>query len=276
MATTIRPVRLNHMNLVLEDFDASVAHMQSLYGADLMVEFPQKEWRACLMDLGRGLFELFVPYDFLATARYGPHYVGVEYQADMDTVRAAIAERGIRVIRDIGLALHTHPADCFGIAFEFYDGSFTERHWDLLGGTIRPASYWRDEHPLGITGLKGYSLAVRDGPAAGRFLESFLGAELLGRAARPGIGAQASIYRVADSEVELLTADGAGPLADHLGRYGDGIYATQYAVRDLDRARAFFAAKGVQPAPGSALDSLAIPAEANRGVVFEFGTWAGR
>src|SRR5579871_2969374 len=149
--TTIQPVRLNHMNLVLEDYVASVAHLQAVYGAELMVEFPQKEWQACLVDLGRGIMELFVPYDFLVSARYGPHHVGVEYQADIETVRAAIAERGIRVIRDIGLAMHTHPADCFGIAFEFYGGSFHEREWDLLGGRMKPASYWRDAHPLGIT-----------------------------------------------------------------------------------------------------------------------------
>jgi hypothetical protein len=276
MTTTIRPVRLNHMNLVLEDYAASVAHMQSLYGAELMVEFPQKEWQACLVDIGRGIIELFVPYDFLVTARYGPHHVGVEYQADMDTVRAAIAERGIRIIRDIGLALHTHPADCFGIAFEFYDGSFHERHWDLLGGTIKPASYWSDEHPLGITGLKGYSLAARDAAAAGAFLESFVGAQLLYEAPRPGIAATARVYQVADGEVEVLSADDTGPLADHLRHFGDGIYATQYAVRDLEQARAYFAAKGLSPVPGSALDSVAIPEAANRGVVFEFGLWDRR
>ncbi len=276
MTTTIRPLRLNHMNLVLEDYTASVAHMQQLYDAELMVEFPQKEWHACLVDLGRGIIELFVPYDFLPAARFGPHHVGVEYQADLDTVRAAIAERGIRVIRDIGLALHTHPADCFGIAFEFYDGSFHDRHWDLLGGKIKPAEYWRDEHPLGITALKGYSVAVRDGAAAGRFLESFVGARFLHEAPRPGIAATARVYRVADGEVEVLSADGTGPLADHLLRYGDGIYATQYAVRDLDQARAYFAAKGVSPAAGSAADSLAIPPSANRGVVFEFGLWQQR
>jgi hypothetical protein len=264
------------MNLVLEDYDASVAHMRDLYGAELMVEFPQKEWQACLVDLGRGLFELFVPYDFLFCARYGAHHVGVEYQADMDTVRAAIAERGIRIIRDIGVALHTHPADCFGVAFEFYDGSFHERDWDLLGGTIKPAAYWRDTHPLGITRHKGYNLAVRDGEGTARFLESFLGAALLYETDRPGLAARARVYRVADGEVELLTANGPGPLADHLRRYGDGIYATQYEVPDLDQAATYFAAKGAAHVPGSAADSLAIPSTANRGVVFEFGLWKRR
>jgi hypothetical protein len=264
------------MNLVLEDYAASVAHMRELYGAELMVEFPQKEWQACLVDLGRGIFELFVPYDFLFCARYGAHHVGVEYQADMATVRAAIAERGIRIIRDIGLALHTHPADCFGIAFEFYDGSFHERDWDLLGGTMKPAGYWRDTHPLGITGLKGYSLAVRDGEGAAGFLESFLGAVPLYEADRQGVAARARVYRVADGEVELLTASGPGPLAEHLQRYGDGIYATQYVVRDLNEAAAYFTAKGAAHVPGTAADSLAIPAEANRGVVFEFGLWEQR
>jgi hypothetical protein len=31
-----------------------------------------------------------------------------------------------------------------------------------MGTKMQPAEYWRDEHPLGLTGLKGYSVAVRD------------------------------------------------------------------------------------------------------------------
>lgn len=122
------------MNVVLRDFDESVAHLKRVFGAEFMVDIPQKELHAFLFELGRVIFEGFVPHEWLPNARYGPHYVGLEYQADMDEVRAAVSERGIGLVRDIGLALHTDPADCFGVSFEFYDGEFHERDMTELGG----------------------------------------------------------------------------------------------------------------------------------------------
>jgi hypothetical protein len=60
MAKGVRVERVNHMNVVLEDFDASVAHWQELYGAEFALDIPQREWRACLMGMGGALFEFFV------------------------------------------------------------------------------------------------------------------------------------------------------------------------------------------------------------------------
>ena len=189
MPRSIRPQRVNHMNAVLQDFDASVAHFEEGYGAEFMVDMPQKEFHACLFEIGQVIFELFVPWDFLVSARLGPHYVGLEWQADMDEVRAALADHGVRTVRDIGLALHTHPDDGFGVAHEFYAGEFQTRDWPLLEGPIRSAESWRDEHPLGLTGLSGYTHAVDDLDAAGAFLQSFLGAEPVFAEARPAIAA---------------------------------------------------------------------------------------
>jgi hypothetical protein len=43
MSTVIRPVRVNHVNLLLEDFDAAVAHLHDLYGARLLVDMPRPD-----------------------------------------------------------------------------------------------------------------------------------------------------------------------------------------------------------------------------------------
>jgi catechol 2,3-dioxygenase-like lactoylglutathione lyase family enzyme len=271
MPRSIRPVRVNHMNVVVEDFDASVAHLRELYGAEFMADMPQKEWHACLMNLGGVLFELFAPHVFLLNARYGPHYLGLEYQADLEEVREAIAQRGIRIARDIGLAVHTHPADTLGVAFEFYDGSFHEREWPALGGgRIRPAAFWRDEHPLGLTGLQGCTLAVDDLEAASAFLEGFLSAEKVSEADRPRIAARARGLRVADGVVELLAPTGEGPIAQHLRRYGPGVRSTVFGVRDLAQARRWFEGRGLPPEAGDAPDSFAAPFAADLGVIFEF------
>ena len=269
MPPSIRPVRVNHMNVVVEDFDASVAHFRGLFGAEFVVDLPQKEWRACLINIGGVLFELFAPHAFLLNARYGPHYLGLEYQADMEVVRAAIAGRQIRIARDIGLAVHTHPADTLGVSFEFYDGEFHTRDWPALGGPIKPQAWWRDEHPLGLTGLRGFTLAVAEIEPAADFLASFLSAEAAYEADRPALAARARGLEVAGAVIELLAPTGEGALAQHLRRYGPGVRSTVFGVRDLGQARRHLEARGVAPAPGAAPDSFAVPAEANRGVIFE-------
>jgi hypothetical protein len=269
--TSIRCTRVNHMNLVLQDFDASVAHFRELYGADFLMDLPQRELHACLIEIGRVIFELFVPHEFLTSVRYGPHYVGLEYQADVDVVREAVAERGIRIVRDIGVALHTHPADCFGLSFEFYGGYFHDNDWPLLGGNkMKSADYWRDEHPLGLTGLKGYSVAVHDIEAASAFFQSFVSAVPIYEEARPAVAARAIGLQVSDEVVELITATGDGPLQRHLYRYGDGIRSTNFGCRDIEQLRRYFAERGVELVPGDAPGALSVPAEANLGAIFQF------
>ncbi len=270
MVRSIRPVRVNHMNVVLRDHDASHAHLGECYGAEFMADMPQKEFHASLVEMGRVIFELFVPHDYLICSRYGPHYLGLEWQADMDDVRAAIVGHGLGIVRDIGHALHTDPADCFGVSHEFYGGYFLDRDWPLLGGTIKPAGYWRDEHPLGLTGLKGYTHAVEDIAAASAFLQSFLTAEPVYEADRPEIAARAIGLQVADAVIELLTPSGEGAIRQYLNRHGQGIRSTVFGVRDIAQARSYLTGRGFPCAAGTSDGSIAVPAEANLGLMFEF------
>lgn len=269
MASLIRPVRVNHINMVLEDFDLSVAHFCDVYGADFLMDMPQAEWHACLFEMGRVIFEIFVPPAFLLNARHGPHYLGIEYQADMEAVRAALADHNVRVVRDIGVALHTHPADTLGVAFEFYDGHFHDNE-ALLGRPMKDAGYWRDTHPLGLTGLKGYRIAVHDIDAAAGFLQSFLSAEPLYDLLQPAMAARVMGFQVADSTIELLGATGEGPLRDHLLQCGQGIHSTVFGVRDIEQTRQHLAALGLPLIAGIDPAGVAVSAASNRGVVFEF------
>jgi catechol 2,3-dioxygenase-like lactoylglutathione lyase family enzyme len=271
VATAIDCIRLCHMNAVVEDCEASVAHFRDLFGADFLLDIPQAEWHAWLAEMGGVIFEFLAPHGWLLNARHGAHHVGVEYQADTKQVRQALAERGIRIVRDVGVALHTHPQDCFGIAFEFYDGSFHDREWPLLGDRrMKPASYWRDEHPLGLTGQKGYTVAVRDLGAAQAFFEDLLGAKVAYCEERPEIGARAVGLQVADTVAELLAPVAAGDLAERLSREGEGVRSTVFGVRDLDQARRYFADRGLETVAGASAASVALPPVANRGLLFEF------
>src|SRR5262245_46014251 len=124
MPRTIRPVRVNHMNVVVEDFDKSMAHFRDLFGAEFLMDLPAPAMHACLINIGDVIFELFAPTAWILNARFGPNYLGIEYQADIPEVREVIAARNIRIVRDIDVALHTHPTDSLGIAFEFWSNYF--------------------------------------------------------------------------------------------------------------------------------------------------------
>jgi hypothetical protein len=73
------------MNVVLEDFDATIEHLEGLYGFQFVADLDNKEWHAALVVLGRVLFEVFTPHAWLLNSRYGPHYLGVEFEV-MDMI----------------------------------------------------------------------------------------------------------------------------------------------------------------------------------------------
>lgn len=270
MPQSIEPVRLNHLNVVLEDFDLSVAHFQDGYDAEFILDYPTSVWHAGLVSVAHMLFEFFVPPQFLLSAKYGPHYLGLEYQADMAQVRASIDEHGIRIARDIGVAVHTHPEDTFGVSYEFWDGYFHDSEWPMLGGKIRQLREWRDEHALGLTGFHGYSHAVRDIHGAHRFLESFLGAKSVGEARHEAVAAHGVGLHIANSIVELMAPERDGDVAQFLGRWGEGIRSAIFTVRDIEQTRNHLSAKGFPLVPGFAPGSIAVPASANLGLMFEF------
>lgn len=270
MSTVIRPVRVNHINIVLEDFDESVGHFEDLFGALFLNDLPQNTWHACLIDIGRVIFEVFAPHEFFLHTRYGPHYIGIEYQADMPEVRQVLAEQGIRVARDLGeMALHVDPRDCHGIAFEFYEGFFHDNE-QLTGGVMKPAEHWRDEHPLGLTGLHGYTVVSPDLDDAVRFFTGFLQCDVVHEERYGDASARSVGLRTADAVLEVLAPDGHGPIEDHLRRAGEGIRSTVFGVRDLDQARGYFRDRGIELVPSVVPDTFTLPPERNVGALFEF------
>jgi hypothetical protein len=273
MAAPITCLRMNHLNAVVDGYDASVGRLTDLYGAQVIMDMPRDEWHACLIVFGGAvIFELFAPHDDLLHARFGPHYVGVEYQVtDVEVAREAIVGRGGRVLRELGVAFHAHPAECLGVAWEFYGESFhsVPPPTPYLE-PIRPVSSWRDEHPLGCVGLKRYSLAVADMDVAREFLEGVVDGALLYEEQRPAIGAKAVGIRLADTTVELLAPLEDGVLSRHVAHWGDGIRSTVFQVKDLDVAIDYFKTKSVELVPGDAPGTLAIRPQDNAGILFEF------
>jgi hypothetical protein len=133
-----------------------------------------------------------------------------------------------------------------------------------------PPSSWRDEHPLGLTGLHGCTVAVRDLAAARAHFEALLEHEVLYEVSRPTVAGTAVGLRVGDAVLELIGSNGDGPLHDHLLVHGEGIRSTVFEVLDLDRVRSHFRARDIDLVPGDVPDSLAIPPEHHLDVLVEF------
>lgn len=273
MSEAFEIVHMNHINAMVEDFDASVDHLADLYGAQFNLDLPGPHWHACLVTIGGVMFEVFAPTEYLLTARLGPHYVGVEYQVDdVDAARTDVVARSMRVVRELGSAFHVHPAEAFGVAWEFFNRSFQDPDDPPVPYTepLRTSEYWRREHPVGYLGLKRYSVVVADLKTAREFFEDFLGARVVYETARPLAAARGVGLQVGDTIVELLTPSGAGSIERYLARYGDGIRSVVFAVADLDGAQRHFAEHGARVRPGDADDSFAIGPEGNLGLLFEF------
>ncbi len=263
-------LHVNHLNALVEDRDESLVHFGDLYGAQFLLDKPESEY--ILIAIGTVIFELFAPQNFLLHARLGPHYNGIEYQVpDVGEVRRELGRRGIRIVGDIDVAFYTHPADTFGVGIEFYHRNF---HTDGIPNgylePIKPIDYWRNEHPLGCTGLKRYSLVVGDVGAATKFFQDLMGATVLYEEPRPAIGARAVGLHLGGTVTELLTPTEDGEIQRELARYGDGIRSTVFGVRDLAQAQSYFHKRGIPLHLGDAPNTLAISPEDNRGLLFEF------
>jgi len=266
---SIRCRKTSHTNIVIEDLAHSVRHLEAVFGGSAMLDLPGDNWHACLVEVGGLIVELFEPRHFMLHGRIGPHYLGLEYEADMDEARAAIAAHGVRITRDLGQAVHTDPADCFGVDYEFFGGSFYGPDAPHVKTHTRSPAHWA-AHPIGYAGLVGYTHAVIDIEAAATFLQSFLGAQPVYDSARAGLGARAVGLEIAGAVCELLAPTGEGPLQRDMMRTGQGIRSTVYGVTDVAATRAYLESKGLRVIDGTAPGSIAVDPRDNLGILFEF------
>lgn len=136
------------------------------------------------------------------------------------------------------------------MSFEFYGDAFHEREWPLLGRRVLPAEYWAGEHPLGMTGLKGYTVAVRDIGAATAFVQSFFATGVGYEEDRPAISGRAIGFDVGGAAIELVTPSGDGVIQQHLDRFGEGMRSTVMRVADVGKACDYFRVRASKPRRG--------------------------
>jgi Glyoxalase/Bleomycin resistance protein/Dioxygenase superfamily len=271
MAGKWQLIHPNHINAIVDGYEATIEHFRDRVGFTLDRRIPDSGdgTDACLMTLGGVMFEFFAPKERgergqgRLLARYGDHYVGIEYHVpDVTGAREFARESGIRIINDLGAAFFTYPGSSFGIAFEIYDGDFTQ--------LAQPARYWETQHPLGLTGLARLSVAVESVEAAVTRLHELAEVSEIGPVSRPRASARGVQMQVGTAVWELLEPTGDGPLADYLGRYGQRIRSTVFKAGNLTAVEKHLTAQGFDLIPGDADGVLAINPAQNKNLLLEF------
>lgn len=108
-----------------------------------------------------------------------------------------------------------------------------------------------DVHANGVVGWTGISIGVRDLESAIDLYRRQIGLAHPHRNDVPALAARGATFRIGSSTIELLEPVGDGPVQQMLATLGEGPFELRLAVRDLNRARAFFTQRGLPftPAP---------------------------
>lgn len=134
---------------------------------------------------------------------------------------------------------------------------------------LKRSQYWRDDHPLGITGYR-FSVALPDLGDTARFYEDFCGATLEYRAERPTVAGRSIGLRLGDITVDFVAPTGPGPISAFVERFGSQIRSMIFEVQDMQSVRRFFSERGVPIIGGDMEHSIAIVPDQNLGVLFQF------
>ena len=271
MADKWQLIHPNHINAIVDGYEASIEHFRDRIGFTLDKRIPDSGdgTDACLMTLGGVMFEFFAPKERGERGqgrllnKFGDHYIGIEYHVpDVTSAREFANEQGVRIINDLGAAFFTYPGHSVGIAFEIYDGDFKD--------LAQPAGYWENQHPLGLTGLARLTVACENVEAAvARFHELAEFSEI-GPVSRPKAAAKGVQLQVGTIVWEMLEPTGDGPMADYLGRYGGRIRSSVFKANSLSEVEKHLSAQGFDLVPGDADDALAINPAQNKNLLFEF------
>lgn len=98
-----------------------------------------------------------------------------------------------------------------------------------------------------LTRIDRVQIAVHDVKAASKGWIDILGAEPAGDDRIAGLNAKRRRLRIGSGLIEFLEPDGAGPVAEAVGKRGAHLFAAGAASADLAKLAARFKAKGIKP-----------------------------
>jgi hypothetical protein len=254
--SSLQVTRLSRVNLVADDYDAALARLGTVLGAEVLREWKMpepggREAEAQVGDSSLGVFNAAAAPEgaggWLTAGGVGWH--SLEWVVpSLSGADRALRERGIGMAGHGGLAgAFTRPEDLHGLSLRL-----TEATGDGAAGQAGAAGQREQAGrpiglPLGITA--GPTIKVAS-PEPGRAASEV--ARLVGRPAyaaeQPHLNAVGHGVRFDDHAVEFV---GSASGADHdliggfLGEHGQRIFAVTYLVRSLSAARAALAGADV-------------------------------
>jgi len=283
---------IQHLNFVVDDYDAALRHFVDNLGArhNWELEVPNRpdDLRCSLITLGPQLFEIFGPEPgsrhgiARIRERRGAGFVGIEWGLgegsmnldDLVTAKKVLAEHGIRIKYEPvdrywpGTWLVSEPDDLFGLTLECFIGTWYVPEVAGYGmEPVAPVSFWRDEHPLGIHGLRNFTMAVHDVGAAAKRWQDLTGADEV--SCGPAADRMVRYFTAANTTMGLVAPTSDNQVGTYLDRRGESIYSVSYLVNDPAHVAVHLSSKAV-PVERVNDEVVVVPAEGNHGVRIEF------
>jgi len=184
-------------------------------------------------------------------ARFGQRFHSIAWYVDsVEETFAALSKHNLRIYDLVGkvvtdpkgkLAVWTHPKETHALL------EFAEIEKFTTDARLQPgwsATFWRDQHPLGIERASHITVLVRDIQAGKTLYQDILGGELLHEEEIPERKKSAFFAVGEDTVIEAAQPLSAtSPEGRDLEQAGEGVYAVTFKTKDIKRAADFLQSK---------------------------------
>ena len=130
----MKPIKINHVAIVVQDIDAALNFWEQTFGVELdhVEDVPSQKSKVAFLPLGESEIELVQPTttdsglaNFLEKRGEGMHHICIEVE-DIDATLAELKSKGVRLINDVPEELpgrkmaFIHPKAANGVLVELY------------------------------------------------------------------------------------------------------------------------------------------------------------
>lgn len=281
---TLTVTEIDHINQLIFDTDLALKFYRENYGAEIDRVFDQffGPYDNFVFKLGSALIEIFCPVppekvkgnpstpkgdkageEFRQIhKRFGNIWQAVLWRVPNLEEAIEILEK--REVRMVNVELDpdrrwafTDPRDTYGMVMQIEDRDEWEKE-------VTP-------NPLGVTHMKGFTVAVRSAEEASGFFQGLISdAQVVYDEARPKLNAKAIGVKMGGYTVEFLSPTGDGDVADFLEKKRQRIRTATFLVDSFDQLQKHFADHGITLREGDAPDTLMVAPEDNLGCQMQF------
>ena len=130
----MKPIKINHVAIVVQNIDAALSFWEQTFGLELdhVEEVPSQKSKVAFLPLGESEIELVQPTtsdsglaNFLEKRGEGMHHICIEVE-DIDAALAELKSKGVRLINEVPEELpgrkmaFIHPKAANGVLVELY------------------------------------------------------------------------------------------------------------------------------------------------------------